>query len=612
MADTTHELSILARARDEASAVFKKMGAEGQRAMDGVATSSRRASDGIERLGRGGGAHMGTLQRSAGQVATGLFMLGTAADGAAGKVGQLIQHGIGGFAAGGPWMAGLSVASSLFGILTSETTRAREEQEKLAAAGRAAAAESRRAAEEKTRQQREYVSSLQEEIDLIAAGNDPAKRKSISDKRRVEEAGASGGLSGEKAMKGKISLEDFRDSSRERVRAERDAAAAIERAMEADRALGQSEANRRIGLRKDAEEYVRRASLSAEQLKHDGERQKIAELMKNGYTEQARAMQSALDATIARERGEAAVRARMDEQVESLRALDEKERQMARSRAEEAQKRKADGEIAMKLMLNTTDESVRMKWKTEKAPVERLDSSDPTGGWAPGSSMGPLALAREAKRQRSRDERNQRHADNLRAESNERMGLVDAGWFAPGADVQPRKREKFVRPGGVARNDDGTIYVPGQTEEDLRGPGLRRGGGGRARDLNPRGPSTPSAEDTPYVDGRSGEGAKELGDAVSRGAEGAKGADDSLKQVAADAKSMADSLDGIKASSEEAAGTTAEMATAAQDAAAKQGEVVTALTSAKEAILDWASRVQKQVDDLVAFKDGFGQLGAGG
>ena len=607
MPDTTHELSILARARDEASPVFRKMGAEGRRALDEVTAGSRRASDELGKVGKNGALHMETLKRSAGQVATGLFMMGTAADGVAGKLGQLVSHGAGAFAAGGPWMAGLSLATSLFGILTDRTARAREEQEKLAAEGRKAAEETRRAAEEKTREQQAYVRSLQEEIELLGAGADAGARKSIVDRRRIAAAGESGGYAGEQAMKSRIKAEDFTASSKERVAAEKDAAAAIEKAMEADRALGQSEANRRIGLRKDAEEYVRRSNLSAEQLRHDGERQKILELQKAGLAEQARAMQAALDATVARERQEQAVRARMDEQRESLRAIDEQERQMARDRAQEAQKRREENALALVLMEREADLWRQKQQAAQRATPERLDGRDSTGGWSPGSGMGPLATAREAKKQRARDERNQRHADNLAAEDRERMGFIDAGWVAPSADVRPRKSIKFKGPGGLVRNDDGSLYVPGQDDE-ARGPRPRRGGAGAGRDGSYGGPpvTSPSGENTPYVDGRA------LGDAVAQGAAGAKGADESLKQVTTDAKAMADSLEGIKVSSEQSSSSLQEASATLTQVATKEAEANAVLDNLKETAKDVLTRVEDRVKKIEEFVGMFTQLGKGG
>lgn len=147
MADTTHELSILARARDEASGTFRNIGNAGKRAMDDVGQSSRRASDEVGRLnanfGRAGvsAKDLGSgARRALAGVTAGIAAGSAAAQGFQKNIltiGSVLATSL---ASGGP--AGLAIAGIGLGIgimvdqLKSGTTRANELRAALDKIGR--------------------------------------------------------------------------------------------------------------------------------------------------------------------------------------------------------------------------------------------------------------------------------------------------------------------------------------------------------------------------------------------------------------------------------------------------------------------------------------------
>lgn len=121
MPDTTHELSILARARDEVSGPFRNMGAAGKRAMEEVSRGTRTASEEFARLNGGIGRVSVSARDMGASVKRGLagVAAGIAAGSQAAQGFQKNLVGIGAslasaLAAGGP--AGLAIAGIGLGI----------------------------------------------------------------------------------------------------------------------------------------------------------------------------------------------------------------------------------------------------------------------------------------------------------------------------------------------------------------------------------------------------------------------------------------------------------------------------------------------------------------
>lgn len=574
---------------------FEKGLQKGGRSLRGFAadaeTASNAAARNFDKMGRGFGTSMGELAKGARMGVAGLALLSDAGSQVSGQFGQLAGSILTGFGAGGPLGAAIGGGASLFHLLASSISSAKDQAEKLAQVEATRALKARTDAAERAKHQAEYTRGLMDELELLNAGSD-AERAKILRGRTLSTAREKGGINSEMTQKAILDrereIEQAKAVADAQAKARADVAAYNEAKAAGFAAESKAYGDRRAAMADEAREFTRRAALNAEALKHDGERQKIAELRKAGLANEANAMQAALDLVIQRERAEANVNAKIREREEATRRLDELNRAMARDAEEEAAKRRADGAIQMQLMLNSTDYATKKSWG-EKPPVERLDSRDPTGGWTPGAGMGPLAMAREAKKQAAQNERWKRHADNLRAESRERMGLVDAGWSAPGADVQPRKRVKFTGPAGVVRNDDGTVWEPGQDDPSrIRG---RFGVGGSGRDGERPGPPTisPSGENTPYVDGRMGEAAARLSDAQGQIREETTKVADKLDETTTAAQQTAD---GLTAAATAGAGlltvmqsqveAMAQIATVVADMKKVQDQMLTTMTQAAQ------------------------------
>lgn len=537
------EANVVARV-DQLEKDMKKAG----RSLRGFASDAELASTdtarNFEKMGKGFGTSMGELSKATRLGVAGLALLSQSGNETAGSFGQLAGGLVTGFAVGGPVGAAIAGVTSLMNLYGKSVAEAREEEAKRAAAHAAYVAKEQEAAKARAESEADYRKGLQKQIDLARVANSPTATRMVKRDQAIAEGFARGGAGGAADAR---ELEDLNEKNR--LAAE--AAARLERMVEADRALGKAEAERRTGLRLESEEYLRRAGLTAEQLKHDGERQKIAELMKAGLGAQAAAMQTVLDATIAREQAEAKYAEKVKEGAEALRRSAEQQRRWEKEASEAAAKRRADeaaaleqkraaADLALVIMEREADAYRQKQQFAQKAPVERLDSRDPTAGWTPGSSMGPMAMAREAKRQARQQERFQRHADNLRAESRERMGLVDAGWSAPGADVLPGKRVKFTGPDARVRNDDGSLWEPGQVDGSLR---VLNPGSGSARDgsVPPAPGAVTEGAGFAAIDGRMGEAARGLEgarasmtqaiEAAGRVGDAAKGAADKITEA---------------------------------------------------------------------------------
>lgn len=439
------------------------------------------------------GINSAVASRSFGQVATGALLASGAMD-SAGQAGQALTHTLGAFLAGGPIAAGVTLLAEGYKFLAGEQAKAAEASKKRAE-------EDLRLLEKEKAKTDELLARIhdRELAEKSEATGTPVAELKIRDEiaalerdtYAVRGAGVGQQLDRLALLRSElVAMEEKRASAQrsadigtlsaaldaETLRIKKDQAAAEKNL--ADAAAEQAEIEKKNREQWGAGEEIVRNMEEARLRSVNGFIAAQERLL--GITADLLPYQDIL------QKREEAILGGLNDQVAALDAILERKQRQAELAKVTAEAEKAAAGFAQAQA--AADRQAASDAKRQDAAEARGSKGGGAGGdggggpgpswggFTGGASMGPLAAAREAKRQQRQQRRWQNHADNLAAEGRERMGATidDFGPVGFGVDEsgmnpshQPRAPKQEMTFSKQEGSDEGAAALKALNEAAL-------------------------------------------------------------------------------------------------------------------------------------------------